>query len=96
MGFPGDKVVKNPPASAGDARDLGLIPGWGRCPGVGNGNPLQYSCLEIFMDRGIWQATVHRVSKSHMTENTALALILLTIHIHNDFYPSQALHSKSL
>ena len=43
MGFPGDKVVKNPPASAGDARDLGLIPGLGRSPGVGNGNPLQYS-----------------------------------------------------
>ena len=47
MGFPGDKVVKNPPASAGDARDLGSIPGSGRSPGGGNGNPLQYLAWEI-------------------------------------------------
>ena len=46
MGFPGGTLVKNPPADAGDARDLGLIPGWGRAPGEGNGNLLQYSCLE--------------------------------------------------
>ena len=52
-------VVKNPPASAGDARDTGLIPESGRSPGEGNGNPLQYSCLENPMDRGAWQATVH-------------------------------------
>ena len=57
-------VVKNLPARAGDVRDLGLIPGWGRNPGEGHGNPLQYSCLENPMDRGAWRATVHRVTKS--------------------------------
>ena len=46
MGFPGGSVVKNPPARARDAEDMGLIPGSGRSPGEGNGNPLQYSCLE--------------------------------------------------
>ena len=56
-------VVKNPPANAGDLRDAGSIPGSGRCPGGGNGNPLQYSCLENPMDRGAWRATVHRVTK---------------------------------
>ena len=47
MGFPGGTMVGNPPANAGDTRDPGLIPGSGRSPGVGNGNPLQHSCLEI-------------------------------------------------
>ena len=56
-------VVKNPTASAGDLRDVGLIPGLGRCPGEGNGNPLQYSCLENPMDRGAWWAIVHGVAK---------------------------------
>ena len=51
-------VVKNPPANTGDGRDAGSIPGSGRSPGVGNGNPLQYSCLENSMDRGAWWATV--------------------------------------
>ena len=55
---------KNPPANAGDIRDLGSIPGWWRSPGEGNGNPLQYSCLENPMDREAWQATVHGVTKS--------------------------------
>ena len=64
LGFPGGTVVKNPPANAGDARDVGSIPGSGRSPGVGNGNPLQYSCLENSMDRGAWQATVHVVAKN--------------------------------
>ena len=63
-GFPGGAVVKNLLASAGDAEDMGSIPGLGRSPGVGNGNPLQYSCLENFMDRVAWQATVHGVTKS--------------------------------
>ena len=58
-------MVKNLPASAGDARDVGLIPGLGRSPGVGNGNPLQYSCLENSMDRGVWWAVAHGVAKSH-------------------------------
>jgi len=55
---------KNPPANAGDIRDLGSVPGWGRSPGGGHGNPLQYSCLENPMDRGAWQATVYRFAKS--------------------------------
>ena len=57
-------VVKNPSANAGEARDLGSIPGLGRFPGGGHGNPLQYSCLENSMDRGAWQATIHRVTQS--------------------------------
>jgi len=56
--------VKNPPANAGNTGDKGLIPGSGRSPGGGNGNPLQYSCLENPMDRRAWQATVHGVAKS--------------------------------
>ena len=58
------RVVKNLPANAGDAKDVGSIPGWGRSPGVGNGNPLQYYCLENSMDGGTWWATVHRVTKN--------------------------------
>ena len=57
-------VVKNPLANAGDLRDLGLIPGSGRSPGGGHGNPLLYSCLENSMNRGAGQATVHGVTKS--------------------------------
>ena len=56
-------MVMNPSVNAGDARDESLIPGSGRSPGEGNGNPLQYSCLENSMDRGAWQATVHGVIK---------------------------------
>ena len=52
-------MVKNHPVNAGDTRDASLIPGWGRSPGEGNGNPLQYSCLGNTMDRGAWRATVH-------------------------------------
>ena len=57
-------VLKNPPANAGDIRDLDLILGSGRSPGLGHGNPLQYSCLENPMERGAWQAIVHRVTKN--------------------------------
>ena len=57
-------VVKNLPADAGDLRDVGWIPGSGRSPGEGNGNPLQYSCLENPMDRGAWRATVHGVTEA--------------------------------
>ena len=57
-------MVKNPPANAGEARDMGLIPGLGRSPRRGNGNPFQYSCLENSMNRGAWWATVHGVAKS--------------------------------
>ena len=57
-------MVKNPPANAGDIRDVGLIPGSGRSPGVGNGNSLQYSCLGNSMDREAWWATVHGMAKN--------------------------------
>ena len=57
-------VVKNPPANVGDKRDTGSIPGLGRSPRGGHGNSLQCPCLENPMDRGAWQATVHRVAKS--------------------------------
>ena len=57
-------VVKNLPSNAGDIKGVGLIPGSGRSSGEGNGNPLQYSCLENSRDRGVWWATVHGVSQS--------------------------------
>ena len=62
-------MVKNLPFNAGDTRDVSLLPESGRSPGVGNGNPLQYSCLENPMDRGAWRATVHRVTESDTTEH---------------------------
>ena len=61
MGFPGGSVVRNLPVTTGDA---GSIPGTERFPEEGNGNPLQYSCLENSMDRGAWQAIVHGVTES--------------------------------
>ena len=64
LGFPDGSVVKNPPTNAGDIGDAGSIPGSERSPGEGNGNPLWYVCLENPMDRGAWQAIVHRVAKS--------------------------------
>ena len=57
-------MVKSPSASAGDVRDTGSIPGLGKCPGEGNGNPPQYSCLENSVGRGAWRATLHGVAKS--------------------------------
>ena len=60
-GFPGGSAVKNSPANAGDPRDMGSLPGSGRSPGGGHGNPLQSSCLVNPMDRGAWQATVDGV-----------------------------------
>ena len=57
-------MVKNPPADSGDTRDMGLIPGSGRSLGEGHDNPLQYSCLENPMDRGVWWDTVNRVAES--------------------------------
>ena len=64
LGFPDGSVVKNPPANAGDIGDAGSLLGSGRSPGEGNGNLLQYSCLENPMKRGAWWATVHGVAKS--------------------------------
>ena len=63
-GFPGGSVAKNPPADAGD---VDLIPGLGRSPKEENGNPLQYSCLGNLMDRKVWQATIHGVTKDSDT-----------------------------
>ena len=60
-------VVKNLPANTGNVRDRSLIPGSGRSPGGGHGNPLQYCCLENPLDRGAWRATVHRVAKRDRT-----------------------------
>ena len=68
VGFPGSSVVKkkkkNPPANARDTGDVGSIPGSRRSPGGGNGNPLQYHCLENPVDRGAWQATVCEITKN--------------------------------
>ena len=57
-------LVKNQPANAEDMRDKDSIPGLGRSPGGGHGNPLQYSCLEKLMDKGAWRVTIHRVTKN--------------------------------
>ena len=65
---PGGSVVKNPPANAGDRGDTDLIPRWGRCPGVGNGNLLQYSCLENYMDRGVVGCRLWGHTESDTTE----------------------------
>ena len=78
-------VVKNPPANAGDVRDLSLIPGLGRSPGGGHGNPLQYSCLENPMDRGAWWAAVHRVEKSQTHEPTCTCWV--TSVVSNSLWP---------
>ena len=68
MGFPGGSDGKTSACNAGDTKNVGSIPGSGRSPREGNGNSLQYSCLENPMDRGAWWATVHGVAKSDMTK----------------------------
>ena len=65
MGSQAEQLVKKPLAIAGGTIDVGLIPGSGKSPGVGNGKLLQYSCLENSIDRGAWQASVRGVAKSH-------------------------------
>ena len=72
MDFPDGATIKNPPANARDLRDEGLIPGLGGSLGVGNSNPLQYSCLKNSMDRGFWWAIVHRVAKSQTQLSTGV------------------------
>ena len=85
-------VVKNLPANAGDVRDVGSIPRSGRFPGVGNGSPLQYSCLENPMDRGAWWVIVHGVLKS----GTQLSMRAHT-HTHTHTHTQCcALHSHDL
>ena len=75
-------MVKNLPANAGDVRDAGFIFGLGRSPGKGNGNPLQYSCLENPIDRGAWKATVHGVAKSwtRLKQHSLHACNILVLH----------------
>ena len=79
MVFPGDSVVKNLPANAGD---VGSISVWGRFPGEGNGNPLQYSCLENTMDRRAWKAVVHGVGKSWTWLSLKQVLFLYDITVY--------------
>ena len=69
MVFSGGSMIKNPPVNAGNAGDMGSIPGVGRSNGGGNVNPLQYSCMGNPMDRGVWCATVHGVTKSQTQLN---------------------------
>ena len=69
-GFPGGASGKEPACQCRDIRDVGSIPESGRSPGGGHGNPLQYSCLENPMDRGVWWAIAHGVTESDMTEAT--------------------------
>ena len=68
------RVERNRPANAGDVRDSGLILGSGRFPGEGHDNPLQYSCLENFMDGGAWRTIVHGVAKSWTWQRLTLSL----------------------
>ena len=76
------QTLKNTPASAGEARDLGLIPGSGISLGEGNGNPLQYTCLENPMDRGAWGATVPAGHKeSDVTDQLTLSVTLFSLHL---------------
>ena len=91
-------VVKNPTCNAGDPGDSGSIPGAERFPGGGHGNPLQYSCWENPMDRGVWQATVHRVAKSRtrlkgLSTHTCTVCLLTSSDdlVHVEFYQSYLL-----
>ena len=81
-------TVKNPPANAGGIRDTDSIPGSGRSPGGGHDNPLQYSCLENPMDRGVWSATLHRVAKSWTR------LKRLSMHTHTDIDTHSHAHTE--
>ena len=71
MDLPGGSAVKNPPAK----QETGSIPGSGRCPGEGNGNPLQYSCLENLMNRGVSKATVHGVTRVELSNITTTTTV---------------------
>ena len=90
LGLPGSSVIKNPPANA---EDMGSIPGLGRSPGKGNGNPFQYSCLGNPIDKGAWWATVHSVTKeSDTTERLnnniqAIATVKLFLYNFIEFNP---------
>ena len=79
LGFPGGSDSKQSVCNAGDP---GSIPGLGRSPGDGNDNPLQYSCLENFMDRRVWQATVHSVTKSQTCQQLTHRCVRTHTHTH--------------
>ena len=84
-------LVKNPPANAGNVRDACSIPGSERSPGIGHGNPLQYSCVENPIDRGAWWATVHGVTKSQtqlsdISSNKAKLIRRVVFHIFTYFF----------
>ena len=82
----GALVVKNLPGNAGDTRDEGPIPGLGRSPGGGHGNPLQYSCLENSMDRGAWEATVHGTAKSQTQLSGLCTHTICWEHVIHSFF----------
>ena len=83
-------VVKKPPTNTGDVRDTGSIPGSGRSPGIGNGNPFQYSCLKNSLDRGAWWAVVHEVTESDMTEQMSVCT-----HEHARTHTSMHAHTQA-
>ena len=89
MGFLGNAVVKNPPVNAEDSRDVGWIPGYGKSPRVGHGNPLQYSYLGNPMDRGAWWAPVQGAAESDTSTHTTAKSILLTQHEGSAFVSSE-------
>ena len=73
--------VNHLPANAEERRDLGLITGWGRAPGGGHGNPLQYSCLENLMEREVWWAIVHGIAKSQTRLKRLSTAQVVKIHM---------------
>ena len=93
LGFPGGTSGKNTPAHAGDIRDSGLIPGWGRSPGRGHGNPLQYFCLENPMNRGAWWTMVHKIPKSQ-TRLKWLSMHTCILLLGNVIFTTQSLERK--
>ena len=88
VGFPGGSVVKNLPANAGDTRDTSSIPGLGRSPGVGNGNPLQYSGLENSMNRGAWQITIQELDTTERENSHIRTPSILLYVVVGHFFPS--------
>ena len=87
-------MVKNWPANAEDTRDAGLIPKSGRSTGEGNGNPLQYSCLENPMDRGAWWAAVHGVEKSQVHLSTHTFIYIFIFMMQTDLFACMAVRSR--
>ena len=97
MGFPGGSVVENPPANAGDVRDIGLIPGSGRSPGGGNGNRLQSSCLQDPMDRGAWQTTVQGVSGNQtQLKQHGMHAMSMYIYIHLSYIYASSIYQSRI